>query len=134
LVKNRESQMTVSDKPSGLAATQSLAAHGPSTLAPRWRSIHPQACHQLSLITACALAGLSGAALSAAPKERCVEKSGEASGITRGFAEYEAALIIRQVTGNWPIQTDNISEPQTKCRQGTVLWTCVARAKVCRRP
>ena len=56
-----------------------------------------------------------------------------ATGITRGFAEYEALLIIRQVTGNWPIETDRIVNPVYSCRQGSVLWTCLARAQVCKR-
>jgi hypothetical protein len=38
----------------------------------------------------------------AALAESCVTKHGSATGITRDFAEYEAFLIIRQVTGNWP--------------------------------
>ena len=64
---------------------------------------------------------------------RCVTKAGEATGITRGFAEYEALLVIRQVTGNWPIETDRIETPVYACRQGAVLWTCSARAQVCKR-
>lgn len=55
-----------------------------------------------------------------------------ATGITRGFAEYEALLIIRQVTGNWPLAKDRIGAPVYECRQGSVLWTCKAIAKVCR--
>lgn len=62
----------------------------------------------------------------------CVTKSGSATGVTRGFAEYEAELIIRQVTGNWPIQSDKISAPVYACKQGDVLWTCKATAKVCK--
>lgn len=69
---------------------------------------------------------------SAAQSAQCITKAGTATGITRGFAEYEAALIIRQVTGNWPIQTDQISKPVYTCTQGTVMWTCRAVAKVCK--
>lgn len=63
----------------------------------------------------------------------CVTKAGSATGITRGFAEYESFLIIRQITGNWPVQTDQISKPVYKCSQGTVFWTCNATAKVCKK-
>lgn len=42
-------------------------------------------------------------------------------------------LIIRQVTGNWPIETDQIGDPVYTCKQGAVLWTCAARAQVCKR-
>ena len=75
----------------------------------------------------------AGPALAASPQVRCISKAGEATGITRGFAEYEALLIIRQVTGNWPIETDRIVNPVYSCRQGSVLWTCLARAQVCKR-
>ena len=59
-------------------------------------------------------------------------KAGSATGITRGFAEYEALLIIRQVTGNWPIETDRIGRPTYTCKQDGVMWTCRAVAKVCK--
>lgn len=62
----------------------------------------------------------------------CVTKYGSATGITRDFAEYEAFLIIRQVTGNWPFQTDKISKPVYKCSSDGALWTCRASAKVCK--
>jgi hypothetical protein len=65
-----------------------------------------------------------------APK-RCVDKIGQAVGITQGFAEYEAFLIIRQVTGNWPVQVDRISQPTYACKPDGLMWTCTARAKVC---
>lgn len=61
----------------------------------------------------------------------CVTKAGSATGITRDFAEYEAELIIRQVTGNWPIQTDKISKPTYTCKTDGGMWTCRAVAKVC---
>lgn len=64
--------------------------------------------------------------------EKCQTKSGSATGITRGFAEYEALLIIRQVTGNWPIETDRIRAPAYTCKQDGVMWTCRAVAKVCK--
>jgi hypothetical protein len=62
----------------------------------------------------------------------CVTKAGSATGVTKEFAEYEAFLIIRQVTGNWPIQSDKISAPSYKCKQDSALWTCKAVAKVCK--
>lgn len=62
----------------------------------------------------------------------CVTKAGSATGITRGFAEYEAFLIIRQVTGNWPFQQDRLSEPVYTCKQDGVLWSCRAVAQVCK--
>ena len=68
----------------------------------------------------------------AAHAETCVTKHGSATGITRGFAEYESFLIIRQVTGNWPFRQDRISEPVYKCRNDTGLWTCSASARVCK--
>jgi hypothetical protein len=78
--------------------------------------------------------GAAAALLSpaAALAESCVTKHGSATGITRGFAEYEAFLIIRQVTGNWPFQQDRISEPVYKCKSEGALWTCSATAKVCK--
>lgn len=80
-------------------------------------------------------AGVAGLALGAggpAGAESCVTKRGAATGITRGFAEYESFLIIRQVTGNWPFQQDRISEPVYKCKSDGALWTCSATAKVCK--
>jgi hypothetical protein len=73
------------------------------------------------------------AAAKAASKERCVKKAGEATGITRGFAEYEALLIIRQVTGNWPVETDRIANVKYDCKPGAAVWTCRAQAEVCKR-
>lgn len=64
--------------------------------------------------------------------ERCVTKAGSATGITRGFAEYESELIIRQVTGNWPIQSDRIGKPKYTCNQNGAMWTCRAVARVCK--
>jgi hypothetical protein len=65
--------------------------------------------------------------------ETCVTKAGSATGITRGFAEYEAFLVIRQVTGNWPFQTDRIGTPTYKCAQDGMMWTCRAETIVCRK-
>jgi hypothetical protein len=64
--------------------------------------------------------------------EKCVVKGGSATGVTRGFAEYESLLIIRQVTGNWPFETDRIGKPTYSCKQDGVMWTCRATAKVCK--
>lgn len=63
---------------------------------------------------------------------RCVTKAGSATGPTKAFAQYEAELIIYQVTGNWPFQTDKISKPTYTCKSDGVLWTCRAVAKVCK--
>ena len=71
-----------------------------------------------------------GASVSKA--ESCVTKAGSATGITREFAEYESELIIRQVTGNWPIQSDRISKPAYTCKESSGMWTCSAVAKVCK--
>lgn len=68
----------------------------------------------------------------AAHAASCVTKHGAATGITRGFAEYEAFLIIRQVTGNWPFEQDRISKPVYKCKSEGALWTCSATATVCK--
>lgn len=82
------------------------------------------------LLAATATLGLTTAPASAA--ETCVMKAGSATGVTRGFAEYESELIIRQVTGNWPIQSDRISKPKYTCKQNGAMWTCRAVAKVCK--
>ena len=82
-----------------------------------------------------ALAATLGTVIAASPAahaETCVTKHGSATGLTRDFAEYEAFLIIRQVTGNWPIETDRFSKPVYKCKSDGALWTCHASAKVCR--
>jgi hypothetical protein len=73
------------------------------------------------------------ATLLAAPASAgCVTKAGSATGITKEFAQYEAELIIRQVTGNWPIQSDKISAPKYSCILDGALWTCRAVARVCK--
>lgn len=66
-------------------------------------------------------------------KGRCVAKAGQGWGITRGIAEFQSFEIIQQVTGNWPIQTDFISKPIYKCKGSDGDWTCIARAKVCKK-
>lgn len=70
--------------------------------------------------------------LPATANATCVTKYGSATGITRGFAEYEALLIIRQVTGNWPFETDRITKPVYACKQDGAFWNCRATAKVCK--
>lgn len=80
------------------------------------------------------LAAVSLVALTASGAQAgsCVTKAGSATGITREFAEYESELIIRQVTGNWPVQTDRISKPTYTCKESGGIWTCKAVAKVCK--
>lgn len=78
------------------------------------------------------MAALAVAAPAEAAPGACVTKYGSATGITRDFAEYEAFLIIRQVTGNWPFETDTFSKPVYKCSSDGALWTCRASAKVCK--
>lgn len=86
----------------------------------------------LKALTGCiasvAMLGAAGGVAQAA----CVTKAGSATGVTKEFAQYEAELIIRQVTGNWPIQSDKISKPAYKCKQDGAMWTCRAVAKVCK--
>lgn len=83
--------------------------------------------------TAIIALGLSALGLAApAEAETCAVKAGSATGVTRDFAEYESFLIIRQVTGNWPFETDRFSKPTYTCSQDGALWTCRAVAKVCK--
>lgn len=93
-----------------------------------------KAMHKVACPAAVATALLAAMTLQmpAAHAESCVTKHGSATGITRGFAEYESLLIIRQVTGNWPFETDRISKPVYKCKNDGALWTCSATAKVCK--
>lgn len=83
-----------------------------------------------ALLSAAAVLAASPAALA---KEKCVKKAGEGWGITRSIAEFQAYEIIQQVTGNWPIETDRISKPVYSCKSGTMGWTCIARATVCKK-
>lgn len=96
---------------------------------PSRKAMHKVACP--AAVAAALLAALT-LQMPTAHAESCVTKHGSATGITRGFAEYEAFLIIRQVTGNWPFETDRISKPAYKCRSDGTLWTCSATAKVCK--
>lgn len=82
--------------------------------------------------TLAAMALIVATSTSSAQAESCVTKAGSATGVTRGFAEYESLLIIRQVTGNWPFETDRIGKPSYTCKQDGALWTCRAVAKVCK--
>lgn len=84
------------------------------------------------IIGSLALAGTLVVGAGQALAEKCVVKGGSATGVTRGFAEYESLLIIRQLTGNWPFETDRIGKPTYSCKQDGVLWTCRATAKVCK--
>lgn len=88
----------------------------------------------VATVTTLGIATSVTAAPKAGPQKMCVLKGGEATGISRAFAEYEALLIIRQVTGNWPIESDRIDQVTYRCRQdGAASWTCKASARVCRR-
>jgi hypothetical protein len=66
-----------------------------------------------------------------AAEAKCVKKAGEGWGITKDIAQFQSYEIIEQVTGNWPIKTDNISTPVYSCKGGDGSWTCIARATVC---
>ena len=83
-------------------------------------------------LAACA-ALLAFAPLQAEAKTKCVKKAGEGWGITRSIAEFQSFEIIQQVTGNWPIQSDQISKPVYSCKGGDGSWTCVAHATVCKK-
>jgi hypothetical protein len=85
-----------------------------------------------ALIAAAAVTAGLPVAPPAGAAPACVDKSGSATGITRDFAEYESLLIIRQVTGNWPIESDRIVGVKSACKPEGGMWTCVTRAKVCR--
>ena len=74
---------------------------------------------------------LSMGAASAEGKAKCVKKAGEGWGITKEIAQFQSFEIIQQVTGNWPIQSDQISKPVYSCKGGDGSWTCIARATVC---
>jgi hypothetical protein len=62
----------------------------------------------------------------------CETRAGQAWGFSKEFAQYESFLIIRQVTGNWPFQSDQISEPKYRCKEEQGGWSCLATAQVCR--
>lgn len=85
-----------------------------------------------ALAAGLALASAITPSAPSARAESCVTKHGSATGITKDFAEYEAFLIIRQVTGNWPFETDRFSKPVYKCKSDGAMWTCTATAKVCK--
>jgi len=87
---------------------------------------------RLRVTAAIATLALGLPASDPAHAESCVTKAGSATGITRDFAEYEAFLIIRQVTGNWPFEQDRFSKPVYNCSSDGTLWTCKATAKVCK--
>lgn len=91
--------------------------------------MRPNASRLVALVAALSMSCVPSASWSA---ENCQIRAGSATGITRGFAEYESFLIIRQVTGNWPIQNDHISAPRYTCKQKNVLWHCRATAKICK--
>jgi hypothetical protein len=77
---------------------------------------------------------MAGAALAlsmGAAEAKCVKKAGEGWGLTKEMAQFQSYEIIEQVTGNWPIKTDNISKPVYSCKGGGGSWTCIARATVC---
>jgi hypothetical protein len=66
-----------------------------------------------------------------AVQAKCVKKAGEGWGLTKEMAQFQSFEIIEQVTGNWPIRSDNISKPVYSCKGGDGSWTCIARATVC---
>jgi hypothetical protein len=86
-----------------------------------------------SLIAAACATVLAFIPLQANAKTKCVKKAGEGWGITRSIAEFQSFEIIQQVTGNWPIQSDEISKPVYKCKGSDGSWTCIARATVCKK-
>ncbi len=66
-------------------------------------------------------------------RANCVKKAGKGWGWSKEMAQFQSLEIIQQVTGNWPIQTDYISNPVYKCNGGNGSWTCIARATVCKK-
>lgn len=81
----------------------------------------------LAAVCACGSANAAGA------KGHCVKKAGEGWGWSKEMAQFQSFEIIQQVTGNWPIQTDNISKPVYSCKGSGGSWTCIARATVCKK-
>ena len=74
-----------------------------------------------------------GGANSADAKGNCVKKAGEGWGWSKEVAQFQSFEIIQQVTGNWPVQTDQISRPVYTCKTNGGSWTCIARATVCKK-
>lgn len=88
-----------------------------------------------SIVLAAALCatGLAVSPASVEAKATCVKKAGEGWGFTKGMAQFQSFEIIQQVTGNWPIQSDQISKPVYACKGSDGSWTCIARATVCKK-
>ncbi len=98
-----------------------------------------RATHVMAVLLAavCASAALNSADAKSPrrgyAKANCVRKAGQGWGWSKEMAQYQSFEIIQQVTGNWPIQTDFISNPVYRCKGGNGSWTCIARATVCRK-
>jgi hypothetical protein len=82
---------------------------------------------RLIAVSAAAIAVAFAAPASAA----CVKKAGSGWGLTKGMAQFQSFEIIEQVTGNWPVRKDKISQPVYNCKEGSVGWSCKAYATVC---
>lgn len=85
----------------------------------------------LALAAAVATAGAFGFAASPAAAGKCIVKSGEGWGWSKGAAQFQSFEIIQQVTGNWPFQSDDIKITKQVCKQKDGSWTCWTTAKVC---
>ena len=79
------------------------------------------------------LAATGGAEAATKAGKNCVVKGGQGTGTTLEMAKFQSYEIIEQVTGNWPVKTDQISAPTYKCEKGGIGFVCHARATVCKK-
>lgn len=86
----------------------------------------------IAAVAALAAGGLAVTATSADAK-RCITKSGQGWGFTESMARFQAWEIVAQVTGNWPIKTDEFRNERYKCRKDGAGVTCVSRIDVCKK-
>ena len=68
----------------------------------------------------------------ASAAQSCMTRGGDGNGIFQGFASYMAEAALKNSAMAWGGSNVKIGKVSNKCKLAGVIYTCTARAKVCK--
>lgn len=87
----------------------------------------------LRVSAAAAVALCLAASAASAGMHNCQKRAGLGWGFTMDMAKFQSFEIIQQVTGNWPIQSDDIKIIKQTCKADGGGYNCRTEAHVCKK-
>jgi hypothetical protein len=85
-----------------------------------------------NIIFAAAIAISPVVIIPASAAQSCTTRGGEGNGIFQGFASYTADAALKNSAMAWGGANVKIGKISHKCKLAGVIYTCTARAKVCK--